>query len=97
MKLFAISTGTAMILSLATASFAQDEAEQTLFTNVHVFDGVSEQRVENANVLVEGNLIKMVSTEAIDAGNATVIDGGGRTLTPGFIDNHVHLQLPGPT
>ena len=26
-----------------------------------------------------------------------VIDGGGRTLTPGFIDNHVHLALAGPT
>ncbi|MFK7876828.1 MAG: amidohydrolase family protein [Paracoccaceae bacterium] len=76
----------------------EDEAPpQTLFTNVHVFDGVNEARIENANVLVEGNLIKTVSTEAIDAANATVIDGGGRTLTPGFIDNHVHLQLPGPT
>ena len=26
-----------------------------------------------------------------------VIDGGGRTLLPGFIENHAHLMLPGPT
>jgi imidazolonepropionase-like amidohydrolase len=26
-----------------------------------------------------------------------VIDGGGRTLTPGFIENHAHLMLMGPT
>ncbi|MEO9780017.1 MAG: amidohydrolase family protein [Sedimentitalea sp.] len=58
---------------------------------------MNEARIENASVLVEGNLIKMVSTDDIDAKGATIIDGGGRTLTPGFIDNHVHLQLPGPT
>ncbi|WP_164658524.1 amidohydrolase family protein [Tropicibacter sp. Alg240-R139] len=82
----------------AYSAHAQDDAPaQTLFTNVHVFDGVNESRIENASVLVEGNLIKSVSTEAIDAPNATVIDGGGRTLTPGFIENHAHLMLPGPT
>jgi len=81
------------------AGLAQDDEAlpQTLFTNVHVFDGVNEARIENASVLVEGNLIKTVTTEAIDAAGATVIDGGGRTLTPGFIDNHVHFALPGPT
>ena len=26
-----------------------------------------------------------------------VVDGGGRTLLPGFIENHAHLMLPGPT
>ncbi|GAB5437399.1 metal-dependent hydrolase family protein [Falsiruegeria mediterranea] len=91
----------AMSVALSFSAYsvqAQDDAPaQTLFTNVHVFDGVNEARIENASVLIEGNLIKAVSTEAIDAPNATVIDGGGRTLTPGFIDNHVHLMLPGPT
>lgn len=85
------------LLALASSAVAQDTPPQTLFTNVHVFDGVSETRLENASVLVTGNLIETVSTEAIDAPGATVIDGGGRTLTPGFIDNHVHLMLPGPT
>jgi len=33
-------------------------SETTLITNVHVFDGMSEQRIENASVVVEGNLIK---------------------------------------
>lgn len=94
-----ISTKTAAVASLvfctATAAFAQDTLPQTLFTNVHVFDGVNEARIENASVLVEGNLIKEVSTEAIDAPGATVVDGGGRTLMPGLIDSHVHLNLTG--
>ncbi|MBU2943214.1 amidohydrolase family protein [Shimia thalassica] len=79
----------------ATVSVAQDAAPQTLFTNVHVFDGVSDTRIENASVLIEGNLIKEVSTESIDAPEATMIDGGGRTLMPGLIDSHVHLNLTG--
>ena len=61
-----------------------------LFTNVHVFDGVNEDRIENANVLVEGNLIVEVSTEPLMAANARIIDGDGRTLMPGLIDMHWH-------
>lgn len=96
MRLLSISAASAIMLSIATPSFAQDDLPQTLFTNVHVFDGVSETRIENANVLVEGNLIKMVSTDAINADDATVIDGGGRTLMPGLIDAHTHLYLNMP-
>ncbi len=84
----------AACLSFSASAQAQDQEEpQTLFTNVHVFDGVNEQRIENASVLVEGNLIKAVSTDAIDAPNATVIDGGGRTLMPGLIDGHAHVMI----
>lgn len=54
---------------------------------------MNEARIENAFVLVEGNQIKTVSTEAIDAPDATAIDGDGGTLTPGFIENHAHLIL----
>jgi len=81
----------------SVSAVAQNEAPaQVLFTNVQIFDGVSEERMAR-NVLVEGNLIKRVSAAAISAPGATVIDGGGRTLMPGLIDNHVHLMLPGPT
>ena len=39
--------------------------------------GVNETRIENASVLVEGNLIKSISSDAIEASGAVVIDGGG--------------------
>lgn len=78
-------------------ALAQDGAPaQVLFTNVQIFDGVSEDRMAG-NVLVEGKLIKQVSEEAINAPGATVIDGAGRTLMPGLIENHAHLMLMGPT
>ena len=81
------------IIAWCSVAIAQDDPARTLFTNVHVFDGVSAERIDDANVLIEGNLIKSISTDAIDAGGATVIDGGGRTLMPGLIDAHVHLSL----
>jgi imidazolonepropionase-like amidohydrolase len=79
------------MMGWCSIAVAQDESARTLFTNVHVFDGVSPERIENANVLVEGNLITSVSTDPIGAAGATVIDGGGRTLMPGLIDAHIHL------
>ena len=85
--------GLLALLCLPFVASAQDEAPaQTLFTNVHIFDGVNEERMAG-NVLVEGNLIKQVSAEAIDAPGATVIDGDGHTLMPGLIDMHTHTGL----
>jgi imidazolonepropionase-like amidohydrolase len=83
----------ALFASVSTG-IAQD-ASQILIRNVHVFDGENQARIEDANVLVEGNLIKAVSTDPIDAGGAIVIDGGGRTLMPGLIDAHWHTMYIG--
>jgi imidazolonepropionase-like amidohydrolase len=80
----------------SSLAIAQDEPKQTLFTNVQIFDGINDERMAG-NVLVEGNMIKQISAEAIEAPSATVIDGDGRTLMPGLIENHAHLMLMGPT
>lgn len=65
---------------------AQETATQTLITNARVFDARSDARIENARVPTEGNLIKLISRDAIDAGDATIIDGGDCTLWPRLID-----------
>jgi len=96
-----IIRGFALVICLLASglpAMAQEATpvRRTLFTNVNVFDGQHEQLIANANVLVEGNLIKQVSTEPIGADDAGVIDGGGRTLMPGIIGCHEHvmMQLP---
>lgn len=66
--------------------------DATLFANVRVFDGKSDGLTEVTNVLVEGELIKEISPVADAAPDVPRIDGNGRTLMPGLIDNHVHLQ-----
>ena len=83
---------TLAMMGCCSVAVAQDEPARTLFTYVHVFDGVSPERIENANVLVEGNLITAVSTDPIAAEGATVIDGNGRTLMPRLIDAHLHIS-----
>jgi imidazolonepropionase-like amidohydrolase len=86
----------AAIFSITTSAVAQDEPPLTLFTNINLYNGVSPELIMDAHVLVEGNLIAAVSSEPIKAEGATVIDGGGRTLTPGLIDAHTHLQAVEP-
>ena len=90
----------AVVLSAITAfvvsAAAQEEKPkpQILFTNVNVFDGKSDTLAEGMSVLVEGNLIKKVSEGDIEVGDdATVIDGGGRTLMPGLHDMHTHIGI----
>jgi len=89
--------GLLLTLCLTVTAFAADKPAQpktkTLFTNVNVFDGKNEKRLMHANVLVEGNLIKQISTKKIEAEGAKVIDGGGRTLMPGLIDAHAHITF----
>lgn len=81
-----------LFITVFPALAAEEKPEpKTLFTNVHVFDGINDKRIENANVLIQGNLIKQVSTSPITAEGATVIDGQGRTLMPGLADTHVHI------
>ncbi|MFC3612293.1 amidohydrolase family protein [Lutimaribacter marinistellae] len=83
--------------NLGLAEAQEDAPRQVLFTNVNIFDGVNADLIENGSVLIEGNLIKTVSANPIEAPDAEVIDGEGRTLTPGFIENHAHLMLMGPS
>jgi hypothetical protein len=66
----------AMFASVS-ASVAQN-APQTLFTNVYVFDGVSEDRIENANVLVEGNSLEDLDLVADPDANFDLIMKDGK-------------------
>lgn len=89
----------AMAVTLPVVSVAEEKPpQQVLFTNVNIFDGNNETIATGMNLLVEGNKIKTISKDPIPTNaGATVIAGGGRTLTPGLIDMHQHLLLPGGT
>jgi len=87
---------TGLALAFSSLVLAQDEApSQTLFTNVNVFDGFADELAMSTDVLIEGNHIIEVG-QNISAPGATVIDGGGRTLTPGLIDMHTHITFETP-
>ena len=80
-------------------SFAQEvsSAQQFLFTNVKIFNGVNNKLI-NADILVENNPIEKVSEKPLTlnkSDNLMIIDGGGKTLMPGLIDSHTHLYATG--
>ena len=88
------------LLLMPSAVSAQDSPQAsgavTLFENVRIFDGKSATLPAPSNVLVRGNKIETISTQAIGVdrrATTRIIDGGGRTLMPGLIDNHWHAML----
>ena len=82
-----------LALAIAVPAYAQEQPDVTLITNVNVFDGVNEKLIENANVVITGNLITEVSTEPLAVAGGRVIDGGGRTMIPGLTDVHWHMTM----
>ncbi|RLA60568.1 MAG: amidohydrolase family protein [Epsilonproteobacteria bacterium] len=79
---------------LSTNSYAKEIEKKILITNAKIFNG-SDKLVEGKDVLVQGNKIVKIASGIMvtqDA-NTTIIDAGGRTLTPGFIDMHAHTML----
>lgn len=68
-----------------------------LFRDVRVYDGKGSELSGPVNVLVRGQTIERISTAPItttgQTASLTVIDGNGRTLMPGLIDNHWHTTL----
>lgn len=87
----------ACTLLTAAAAGAQEPAE-VLFRDVRVFDGTSEALTAPTSVLVRGNRIAAIGAEVLPtAQDATIVEGGGRTLMPGLIDAHWHTILVRPT
>lgn len=84
---------TITLLTIGSIAFGQSRA--ILINNVEIFNGKDEKTIFG-NVLIEGNLIKTISTSKIatDKNSETqIIDGKGKFLMPGLIDAHVHLTM----
>lgn len=92
MRRFSRVAISSILLAFTCSQAFSQEGAPILITNVNVFDGVNEQLIENAKVVITGNLISAVSTEDLAVAGGQIIDGGGRTLIPGLIDAHWHTS-----
>ncbi len=66
----------------------------TFFHNARLWDGVSDEAVENAAVVVEGTRIREAGANVTYTGEAHRIDCDGLFLMPGLIDAHYHANTP---
>lgn len=71
-------------------------ADTIVINDVRIFDGVDAD-TDRGSILIVDGVIANISSGPIDPPDgATVIDGGGRLLTPGFIDLHAHVAMQYP-
>ncbi|HCA5285638.1 TPA: amidohydrolase family protein [Acinetobacter nosocomialis] len=86
----------ALVLSTSIySSFAQEIKSKILLNNVNIFNG-KDNKIIKGNLLIEGNLIKKISVTPININlddNVKIINGQGKYVIPGLIDNHAHLMF----
>jgi dihydroorotase len=69
-------------------------SHDTLIQNARL---VNEGRITEGDLLIRKGRIAKIAPAITDAGDAEVIDAGGRYLLPGMIDDQVHFREPGLT
>lgn len=73
--------------------FTQPVVDNTLITNVRVFNGIDDQLSEPTQVLMSGGKIIALGELPSQVQITSTLDGKGRTLMPGLWDMHAHVQL----
>lgn len=68
--------------------------DRILIKNISVWTNTDRGILEEADVLIENGKIQQVE-EKIEVDNVRIIDGKGRHLTPGIIDEHSHIAISG--
>ncbi len=86
---------TALLLSSPGPAAAQDPTSTLAIVGGTIIDGNGGPPIEDGTIVIQGNRIAAVGPSAsveVPEG-ASVIDGSGKFVTPGFIDGNVHLSL----
>lgn len=76
----------------AYGSSTLPKAEKYLIKNATVWTNEKEGKLENADVLIAGGKIVNVGKNLSDP-SAKIIDGKGKHITPGIIDEHSHIAI----
>ncbi|MDR5795588.1 amidohydrolase family protein [Caballeronia sp. LZ008] len=62
-----------------------------ILKNARVLDADHERDDGRYSIVIDGDAIREVTREPVEASGAQVIDVGGKTVMPGMIDCHVHV------
>ena len=87
-----VSEGDVIYPFVAHGNTTLPQAETVLIKNATVWTNEADGILENADVLLAGGKIKAVGKD-LSAAGATIIDGTGKHVTPGIIDEHSHIAV----
>src|ERR1700747_1297533 len=78
---------------------ALGQARIVVLDGATLIDGTGRNPVNDAVVVIEGNRIKSAGTKGQVSypANARVIKTDGKTILPGLVDGHVHLDIYFPS
>jgi len=82
-----------LLAPLGFAISAEPTSKVTALKAAWLWDGVSETRIPEAVVVIEGDRILAAGSRVSIPKGARVIDLGSATILPGLIDAHTHLLL----
>lgn len=72
---------------------AQQQPKKIALINATIIDGVNNQKIKNASLIIQDGKIKEIQNDATTPPKAdSVIDVAGRYVLPGYIDAHTHIS-----
>ncbi len=77
---------------VAFGNTQKPKSENMLIKNATVWTNEKDGILKNTDVLVKGGKIVKIGKN-LSAGGAKVVDGTGKHLTPGIVDEHSHIAL----
>jgi imidazolonepropionase-like amidohydrolase len=86
-------SGLFMAVLLAHAALGQQPAHNEVVINNATVMTVTHGNVSNGSVYIKDGKIAAVGRDVHAPATATVVDAGGKYLTPGLIDSHSHIAL----
>ncbi|AEP29514.1 amidohydrolase [Brumicola nitratireducens] len=79
------------------STYQKIDSKPIVITNVTILDGIG-GKIEDGEILLRDGLIVQVGKSVSSPSGAIEIDGEGKWVTPGIIDNHSHLGVyPSPS
>ena len=88
------SARAALFLALAAPGIVA-QAQNIVITNGRIVDGTGTV-IENGTVVIRDGRIEAVSAGSTNVSGIEVLDAGGRTIMPGFVEGHRHVITGNP-
>ena len=82
-----------LTMTLAASAYAQSAAHHDVIIKNATVMTVTHGNIPNGSVYIKDGKIAAVGENVNAPATATVIDAGGRYLTPGIVDSHSHIAL----